>query len=119
MSSSTTFYEFDQTNQTDGSNRECYATRTHLDLGDKADWHMVLTLYPRAEGDAFQVRVGSLDVSGAATSWSDYQTFTPGVDYKLDFRVTGRQHSIQFYSNADVAWTVEGYELDYVPAGRR
>jgi len=119
MCSSSTFYEFDHTDQAAGVNQECYARRTHLDLGDKADWHMVLQIYPRATGDAFQVRVGSVDVAEGSTTWSDYQTFTPGTDYKLDFRVTGRMHSIEFYSNADVSWSVESYEMDYVPAGRR
>jgi len=115
----TDLYEMERGNQAGGVNITCQAQRTHLDLGDKADWHMVLTLYPRAQGDPFSVRVGSVDVSGSSTTWSDYQTFTPGVSYKLDFRVTGRQHSVEFYSNADVSWNVEGYEIDYAQAGRR
>ena len=112
-------YEMDRTNQANGVNQVCYARRTHLDLGDKADWHMVLTVYPRAEGDPFDVRVGSTDVAGASPTWSAYQTFTPGTDYKLDFRVTGRMHDIEFYSDGDVSWNVESYEVDYEIVGRR
>ena len=119
LGSATKLYEMDFGNTADGSNIICYARRTHLDLGDKGDFHLVLTIYPRAEGDPFDVRVGSMAVSGGAVTWSDYQTFTPGTYYKLDFRVTGRLHAIEFYSNADVKWQVEAYEVDYARVGRR
>ncbi len=115
----TKLYEMDRLNQDDGVNSVCYARRTALDLGDKADWHMALTIYPHAEGGAFQVRLGSLDVAAGTPVWSDYQSFTPGTDYKLDFRVTGRMHCVEFYSNADVSWSVHGYEVDYEIVGRR
>lgn len=98
---------------------ECYARRTHLDLGDKVDWHTVSRIMPHAEGSQFRVRVGSQDNITASVSWSEYQTFNPTTDYKLDFRITGRLHAIEFSSNADVSWKVSGYEVDFVKVGRR
>jgi len=112
-------YEMDRTNQADGVNMTCYARRTALDIGDKADWHMALKLYPHAEGDAFRVRIGSQDYVTDSVAWSDYQAFDPNTDYKLDFRVSGRLHAIEFSSAADVSWKVSGYELDYEQVGRR
>jgi len=112
-------WEMDSGNQANGSNLECYARRTGVDLGDKADWHMVTTVYPKASGDAFQVRLGTLNILDGSYSWGSYQTFTPGTDYKLNFRTTGRLHAIEFYSNADVSWTLEGFEVDFAPVGRR
>jgi len=112
-------YEMDRTNQDDGVNITCIARRTHLDLGDTGDWHMVTTIRPKATGSAFRVRVGMHDVINDAVSWSDYQTFTPGTDYKLNFRVTGRLHAIEFSSITAATWEISGYEFDYAFAGRR
>ena len=109
----------DRTNQANGSNNVCYCRREALDLGDKADWHMVLEVYPHAEGDPFNVRIGSQATLNDAVTWSDYQSFDPDTDYRLNFRVTGRLHAIEFQSNADVSWKVSGYDVDYVQAGRR
>lgn len=119
LGGATDFYEMDRGNQADGVNQTCYAQRTHSDLGDKQDWHMILTIYPRAEGDPFDVRIGSMEVTGETPTWSSYQTFTPGTDYKLDFRVSGRLHAIEFYSDTNVAWNIEAYELDYELVARR
>jgi hypothetical protein len=112
-------YKMDAGNTADGTNMECYARRTHLDLGDKLDWHMVTRILPHAEGDPFRVRLGSQPNITAAVTWTDYQTFDPDTDYKLDFRVSGRLHAIEFSSNADVAWKVSGYEAEFIKVGRQ
>ena len=112
-------WEQDSGNQADGVNMECIARRTHLDLGDKADFHMVTAIYPKVEGDPIQVRIGSHNVIGEAIVWEDYQTFTPGVDYVLYFRSTGRLQAVEFYSNDDVSSKVEGYDVDFAIVGRR
>jgi hypothetical protein len=112
-------FEMDSGNTAAGVNMTCYARREALDLGDKADWHKVLELYPRAEGGAFNVRVGYQNTLNDTITWSSYQSFNPSTDYRLNFRVTGRLHAIEFQSNADVAWKVSGYDVDYEIAGRR
>ena len=119
LGGATDLYEMDRTNQANGSNNVCYCRREALDLGDKADWHMLLEVYPHAEGDPFNVRIGSQATLNDAVTWSDYQSFDPDTDYRLNFRVTGRLHAIEFQSNADVSWKVSGYDVDYVQAGRR
>ena len=111
--------EMDSGNTAKGTNISCIARRTALDLGDKADWHMVLALYIHADGDPFQVRIGYHNTLGDAVVWSAPQTFTPSTDYKLYFRVTGRLHAIEFSSNADVRWEISGYEADFEVVGRR
>lgn len=120
LASDTDIYRMDSGDNTeDGVTMTCYARRTHMDLGDKQDWHMVSQVRPYADGAAFRVRVGYHNIIDSSVTWSDYQTFTPGTDYKIDFRVTGRMHAIEFSSAADVAWRVNGYEVDYVEVGRR
>lgn len=112
-------WKFDVGNQYGGKNAECYAQRIHLDVGDTADHHNIVRVYLRATGDPFQVRVGSHSQLNAEVQWTPYKTFDPATDYKLDFRVNGRQHALEIYSNADVYWRVDGVEVDYEPAGRR
>jgi hypothetical protein len=112
-------YQMDSTNEADGATITCYARRESIDLGDKQDWHTVMRVRPHADGDAFRVRIGSQEVINDSITWSDYQTFTPGTDYQLDFRVTGRLHCVEFSSAADVSWKVAGYEIAYNFVGRR
>lgn len=111
--------EMDVGNTANGTNLNCYCRREGLDIGVKMDWHNVLKIYPMAEGDAFNVRVGSQDRVGAAITWSSYQSFDPSTDHQLDFRVNGRLHAIEFQSNADVSWRLSDFEVGYAPTGRR
>ena len=112
-------WEMDRTNQANGVNIECIARRTHLDAGDQQDWHTVLTIYPRMQGDPVDIRVGYHEHINDAETWADYQTFDPSTDYKLDFRVSGRLHAIEYRSEDDVSWTSDGYETDFVFGGNR
>ena len=61
LGGATDLFEMDRTNTAEGVNIICYARLTDIDLGDKADWHMVLELYLHANGDPFNVRVGMQD----------------------------------------------------------
>jgi len=112
-------YEMNTGNQDLGSNITCTAQRTHLDVGRPSDWHTILRIYPKASGGAFTVKVGTHEEISDTISWSAGQTFTPGTDYKLDFRATGRLHGIEFSSAADVNWEISGYEFQFAPSGRR
>jgi len=98
---------------------DCYARRTNFNLGEDDDWHMITAVYPRAEGGAFQVRVGAQAYIDAPVEWEDELTFTPGVDDKVDLRSSGPFHAIQFRSTADVAWKISGYTLHFEKEGQR
>jgi len=113
------FWIFDVGNLFNAAPAECRAQRIHLDVGDTSDHHNILRVYLRASGDPFQVRVGYHTQLNSEVQWTPYKTFDPETDYKLDFRVCGRQHAIEFYSKADVSWRIDGVEIDYTPAGRR
>ena len=118
-SNDTKLYQMDIGNTANGSTITCYAQRESIDFGDKQDWHTVMRVRPHADGNAFRVRIGSQEVINDSITWTDYQTFTPGTDYQLDFRVTGRLHCVEFSSAADVYWKVSGYEIAYNFVGRR
>lgn len=119
LAGSQALYEMDNGNTEDGVNAVRYLRRTHLDLGDKGDWHMVKRLLIWAEGDPFLVRVGKLDHINGTVEWSDYQTFDPNTDYKLDFRISGRLHAVEFSSISAGFWRISGYEVQFQPVGRR
>ncbi|MGB5179957.1 MAG: hypothetical protein WBP44_14655 [Gammaproteobacteria bacterium] len=119
LGGATDLFEMDRTNTANGSTMTCYVRLSEIDLGDKADWHMVLELYLHATGDPFNVKVGMQDNLSQAVTWSDAQAFDPDTDYRLNFRVTGRLHAIEFASAADVSWKVSGYTVDYQRVGRR
>ena len=119
LGGATDLFEMDRTNTADGVNMVCYARLSEIDLGDKADWHMVLELYPHATGDPFNVRIGYQDNISQAVTWSAAQAFDPDTDHRLNFRVTGRLHAIEFASEADVNWQVSGYTVDFAKVGRR
>jgi hypothetical protein len=120
MGSDSKLIEMDLGNQEDGANRECIARRTDLDVDtDRSGTTQVLNIYIDAEGDAFNVRIGKQSVNGGAVAWSDYKEFTPGTTRKLDFRINGNLHAIEFQSDANVAWAINSYQLVYSPSGRR
>ena len=70
LGGATDLFEMDRTNTAEGVNIVCYARHTDIDLGDKADWHMVLELYVHAEGDPFNVRIGWQDNLNGSVTWS-------------------------------------------------
>jgi hypothetical protein len=120
LCSSGYIYEMDYGTSENGSALECIARRTDLDFGDTIDFHTVMRIYLKASGDAFTVRVGYQDEATASVTWSSYQTFTPGTDYKLDFRVTGRLHAIELYSSStSLSWKVYSIGIDFQYSGRR
>lgn len=121
-------YFMDDTNQFNAVNMTSYVERTGLAIvgqsrqGEpKVDFQvqkLVTALYPKATGGPFDIRVGSQDHPDTAISWSAAQTFTPGVDTKIDVSVSGKLIATRFESAADVAWELEGYDLDLNILGR-
>ncbi len=56
---------------------------------------------------------------GDPVSYSTAQTFTVGTDYKIDCLETYRLPAVKFETTSDVAWKINGYDLDIEFAGRR
>jgi len=111
--------QFESGNLEDTATMDCYSQRNNFNLGDEDDWHMITAVYPRAAGDAFQIRVGSQAYIDAPIAWEDAQTFTPGTDDKVDIRSSGPFHAVQFRSTADVSWSVSGYTIHFEKEGQR
>jgi hypothetical protein len=93
--------------------------RTGLDIGNTSDLHTINAIYPTAEGDEFNIYVGSQMRANDDVTWEGPYSFDPSTDRKIDCRVTGVLHAIRFESTADVSWAVSSYGVDYKYSGRR
>lgn len=124
----TKLYQFGYTNQWDGTSMECYVERTGLGIvgrDRRGEWNvdydtrkLCSEIWITAEGDPFQVRLGGQEVLGGEVTWAPAQTFTPGVDKKLNFTTNGRLMCVRFQSTANVSWRVDSYSLNVNVLGR-
>jgi len=111
--------QFDYGNQEDGSNMDCYVQHSGFNLGDEDDWHMISAIYPRMNGGAVEISVGTQPQVDGLITWSCTGTFTPGTDDKVDIRCSGPFHAIRFRSQADVNWELSGYTIHFEKEGQR
>ena len=56
---------------------------------------------------------------GDAVDYGAAVAFTPGTDRKVDVRSTGNFAAIKFESTGDQEWSLSGYDIEYVPVGKR
>lgn len=75
---------------------------------------LVKRIWPKAEGAAFNVRIGTQETMEDAIVWLPTQMFTPGVDKYLDFLGSGRFITVRFENHIDHAlpWEISGYDLE-------
>jgi hypothetical protein len=124
----TKLLNIDATNQFSGTSMTAYVQREGLaivgrDRGrqpkvDIDSIKLCSRIWPKTSGDPIDIRVGSQDVPGGTITWNDAQTFDPSTDNYLDIAVSGRLLAVDFRSTGDVAWAVEGYDLDLELMGR-
>ncbi len=78
---------------------------------------MIQEVFPRMRGqENVQIRVGTSDSVEGPITWRDYQTFNPQTGNKIKTRGLGRRHSIEFKGKG---FTLEGYDIKFVPKGKR
>jgi len=70
------------------------------------------------DGGPVNVYVGRQMSPSETTTWEGPFAFDPSTDYKIDCRVTGRLLGFKVESTTDVAWRLNSYDMDVVPAGR-
>lgn len=118
----TKLFQFDKTNQFNGTSFTAFVERQGLALvgqdregNPKVDFErrkLLRRIWPKATGDAISVKVGSQDVLGGTVTWETAQTFTPGTDEYLDFTTNGKLLAVHFTSAADGHWELHGYDVD-------
>lgn len=95
--------------------------RTDLPIGGHEANTTITRIYPLVEGSApIQIRVGSAQKAGGEVRWaSDYLTFTPGVDRKIDIRTTGETHAFEIKSEGQAFFDLTGMDIEFSMAGGR
>lgn len=114
--------KIDDSNQFDGSNISVVLQKTGIiaagvgQSGPIFDAHVdkhVDEIWPMVTGGPVNIRVGSSEYIEGPYSYPDgYQSFDPSTTRKLDVRVNGRYIAVEFQSNANLAWTLDGYDLN-------
>ena len=113
-------YKGDYLNTKDGTNMTAYIERTDLPVGLQDQFARIKAVYPKMSGNAaVTIRVGAHMAPGDSPSYQSPVQFTPGVDQKVDVRVTGTNMAIKFESSGNQHWSLYGYEVEYEPVSRR
>jgi len=119
--------QMESTNQNDGVSFSAYVERTGLDLmgidryghlvRDQQKRKLVRGIWPRMSGGPVSIQIGSQDRLDGAITWSATQTFTPGVDEKVDFAVEAKLYGIRFTWSGDVYGELDGFDVDVEALG--
>lgn len=117
----TKLYKIDDTNQFNAVSFTATLQRTDILFdNDPSKQFREIEIYPLMTGTGpVNVRIGYQDVPGGSVTWEAAQSFTPGTDYKLDFRSTGRLGAIEFASTGDVDWRLHAYDIKTRVASNR
>lgn len=120
--------QLESTNQNDGTSFNAYVERKGMDVmgldryghlvRDQQQRKLIGPIWPRAAGAAFQVQVGSQDTLEGPITWSTPQTFTPGVDEKVDFAIEAKLWGVRFSSAGSEYWELDGYEVEVSALGQ-
>lgn len=123
----TKFYQFNSTEQRNGTNFDVTLQRTGLAIvGRKrtGEWivdverrKFVNRIWLKIQGGPVQVRLGYQEKIDGPVTWLPAQTFNPATQRYCDFVFSGLAVGVEISSNANVTWKLLGYKLDINPAG--
>jgi hypothetical protein len=109
----------DNTNSA-GSSIFCQAQRVGLPIEGADGLAMITEVWPEMTGDIPVTLTfgGQMTIDGDIR-WDDPITFTPGQDFSVTPRVTGRWLAMRVESNDRGKWRLSGMTLDWQRAGER
>lgn len=117
-SASGSVYEFEQTNQEDGTNFRAYAERVGLNLTDDLSATTITAIYPRLRGKA-DFYVGGQYHPDDAITWHGPFAYDSDTDRKIDCLVTGVYHGIRVESEENNQWVLSGLNIHHEMNGLR
>jgi hypothetical protein len=76
-------------------------------------------IWPRITGSPVTIYVGAHETADSAVTYDSGTSFTPGTDEYVDIDppANGRLIAVKFETTGDVAWELEGYDLDLTLLG--
>ena len=104
-----------------GNPKVCTAERTGMVVEDLQQQVTVRAVYPEILGDAtVQISIGCLwQVNDPSIRWTAPQSFTPGVDKRINVRITGIPTAVRITSEVDGSWRLGALSYLFSPAGSR
>jgi len=106
-----------------GNVMTCYAERSGMSITkDLLMLKRIKRIYPRVigqVGDVLRFYVGSRPTPNADVSWQGPFTFTIGVDYKIDLRVTARVLDLRFEYTGSNTFRLHGMNVEFDEQGMR
>jgi hypothetical protein len=114
------FFQANLSTTLDGLAYTSFVERSGLNFQDDLNYKYVNSITPHfiGEGTVF-ITVGSEDRQGQGILWSDPVTFEIDVDYKADFRVSGRYIAVRISSSTSTSWALTSYTIEYKDVGER
>jgi len=111
-------FQGDQTEQFNGSNFTSYVERTGLHLGTERTKY-ISRIIPHIVGTgSVTISIGTQQYPEDTISYRNY-TFTPGTDWKIDTRITGRLISYKVQSTGNITWSMSSIGFEVQDAGDR
>lgn len=106
--------------KSDKTPKHCVAERTGFVIADLQQNVTLKAIYPEMEGDGtVQIQVGAQWHAGDRVRWTPPRDFRPGLDKKLNTRITGTPTALRVSSNSDNFWRLGAVSFLGVEASRR
>lgn len=126
--SSAAFLQADDTDAFSGVAMTAYLERTGMGIPfragqppDTSSMKFMTALWPRITGTAggvVKVYVGSQMEPEGDVTWASPVNFVIGTTKQVPVRVSGRTFALKFESTTDLAWCLEGFDMDVKQTGR-
>ena len=118
----TKLFLMDNSNQLNGTNMTSFVERTGLAIAgqdrqrrpivDMTRRKLAKRVWPRVSGGPIEVQVGTQETLEGPITWGEVKTFDPATQHFVDVCEHGRLLAIRFKSNIDVAWELQGYDME-------
>ena len=114
----TNFYQLDSTEQQAGVNMTAYIERLGLDFGTEQT-KFIKRIIPKMSGTgSVTFSLATQTYPGDSVTYSNY-TFTPGADWKIDTRVSGKLIGYRVESTSNITWELHSVEFEFELQGDR
>ena len=114
----TNFYQLDSTEQKDGTNMTVYVERLGLDFGTEQT-KFIKRIIPKMSGNgSVTFSLATQTYPGDSVTYTNY-TFTPGTDWKIDTRASGKLIGYRVESSSNITWELHSVEFEFELMGLR
>jgi len=118
LSCGTNFYQLDATEQQNAVNMTAYVERLGMDFGTEQTKHIKRVIPKMSGTGSVTFSLAAQTYPGDAVTYKNY-TFTPGTDWKIDTRISGKLIGYKVSSSSNITWDLSSVEFEYELIGLR